>query len=166
MRTEEDAVKVRELANAAACLADHAREKYPHFESSRGQRDINRLEAALDACADWFNQPGKPTAAEAEPVATIDLTPTREGLERSAAIFKAEIEKSERLIAEANSGLEAGIPAMSIAWTRLVTTALEALIEREEARIGHMREGLEACGVKLSSDDYATPEELEGIPLS
>jgi len=36
-----------EVITAFEILLDHAREKYPHFESLRGQRDINRAFEAL-----------------------------------------------------------------------------------------------------------------------
>ena len=36
-----------ELRQAALVLAAHAREVYPHFESPRGQQDIEAVEAAI-----------------------------------------------------------------------------------------------------------------------
>jgi hypothetical protein len=37
----------RELLEALKTLTDHAQEKYPHFESERGQRDIAQALAAI-----------------------------------------------------------------------------------------------------------------------
>ena len=37
----------RALMLALAVITDHAGEKYPHFESERGQRDIEAAHAAL-----------------------------------------------------------------------------------------------------------------------
>ena len=39
-----------ELVEALAVLTDHASERYPHFESERGQREITAARALLAKC--------------------------------------------------------------------------------------------------------------------
>lgn len=46
--TPEDKNLIEELVNALEAMIDHAQEKYPHFESQRGQDDIERAKKAVD----------------------------------------------------------------------------------------------------------------------
>lgn len=54
-----------ELIAAATVMIDHASEMYPHFESERGQRDIERLAAAIKTITHAHAERGQCDACEA-----------------------------------------------------------------------------------------------------
>jgi hypothetical protein len=89
------------------------------------------------------------TRLESDPVATIDLTPTPEGLARSAAMFEEQIAKSEKLIADAEDALGR---------SALFEAGMEALVELEQQRIKYMREGIEAATGEDRNEDAFDPE--------
>lgn len=78
---------------------------------------------------------------------TIDLTPTPEALRRMREMFRATMWRAGEKVAAS----ETLLAALDGPWqdisiydhAELICEALEALIERELGRIGHMRDGIE-----------------------
>jgi hypothetical protein len=99
---------------------------------------------------------------------TVDITPTREGLQHSVQLFEEQIAKSEHLIKVADEWLELldiercvyVVPSEF----PIFEAALEALQSQERERIEHMREGIAAaevrhptCGAPLGIHECVRP---------
>lgn len=77
------------------------------------------------------------TPPDVEIDGTIDLTPTPQGMRQMVDALLEQVEKSEALAKEAEDRLEHPT-------TALLNAALQALIEREEARIARITSGLDS----------------------
>jgi hypothetical protein len=81
---------------------------------------------------------------------TIDLTPTPEGLRHSIALFNEQITKSEALIERVEDLQENRLDGMNYRENAddmaVIELALDALLDQEHARIGHMNDSINAAG--------------------